>query len=139
MNKDEFPQFTMRQGVVAAIYPGATAQEVEKQVTIPLENYLNGFEDIDKQNTYSISEDGIVYVYVMLRNSVAESNTAWTKIRAGLDLFQKTSLPPGVLQTVLIDDFGNTSSMLLAIESGYETTGTALSSSRSIRQDRWYN
>lgn len=117
MNKDEFPQFTMRQGVVAAIYPGATAQEVEEQVTIPMENYLNGFEDIDKQNTYSISEDGIVYVYVMLRNSVAESNTAWTKIRAGLELFQKTSLPPGVLQTVLIDDFGNTSSMLLAIES----------------------
>ena len=49
MNKDEFPQFTMRQGVVAAIYPGATAQEVEEQVTIPLENFLNGYEDIDKR------------------------------------------------------------------------------------------
>ena len=117
MNKDEFPQFTIRQGVVAAIYPGATAQEVEEQVTIPLENYLNGFEDIDKQTTYSISEDGVVYVYVTLRNSVASSHTAWTKIRAGLELFHKTSLPPGVLQTVLVDDFGNTSSMLLAIES----------------------
>ena len=79
MNKDEFPQFTIRQGVVAAIYPGATAQEVEEQVTIPLENYLNGFEFIDKHNTYSISEDGIVYVYVMLRNSVESSNEAWNK------------------------------------------------------------
>lgn len=117
MNKDEFPQFTIRQGVLAAIYPGATAQEVEEQVTIPLENYLNGFEEIDKANTYSISEDGIVYVYIMLRNSVQSSNDAWTKIRAGLDLLQKTSLPPGVLQTILIDDFGNTSSMLLAVES----------------------
>ena len=29
LNKDEFPQFTIRQGVVAAVYPGATAQEVE--------------------------------------------------------------------------------------------------------------
>lgn len=117
MNKDEFPQFTMRQGVVAAIYPGATAQEVEEQVTIPLENFLNGYEDIDKQNTYSITNDGVVYVYVMLRNSVMSNTTAWTKIRAGLDIFHKTTLPPGVLQTVLIDDFGNTSSMLLAIES----------------------
>lgn len=117
MNKDEFPQFIMRQGVVAAVFPGATAQEVEEQVTIPLENYLNSFEDIDKQNTYSISEDGIVYVYVMLRNSVKSNHTAWTKIRAGLDLFRQTNLPPGVVQTVLIDDFGNTSSMLLAIES----------------------
>ena len=34
MNKDEFPQFTIRQGVVAAIYPGATAQEVEEQATL---------------------------------------------------------------------------------------------------------
>ena len=29
MSKDEFPQFTIRQAVVAAIYPGATAEEVE--------------------------------------------------------------------------------------------------------------
>lgn len=117
MNKDEFPQFTIRQGVLAVIYPGATAPEIEEQVTIPLENYLNGFEYIDKENTYTKTEDGIVYAYVMLRNSVQSSSEAWTKIRAGLDLFQKTSLPPGVLQTILVDDFGNTSSVLLAIES----------------------
>ena len=30
MNKDEFPQFTMRQALVVAIYPGATASEVEQ-------------------------------------------------------------------------------------------------------------
>ena len=117
MNKDEFPQFTIRQGVIAAIYPGATAQEVEEQVTIALENYLNGFEFIDKENTYSVSEDGVAYVYVMLRNSVQSGNEAWTKIRAGLDLLKKTSMPPGVLEMVLVDDFGNTSSMLLALES----------------------
>ena len=35
MSKDEFPQFTIRQAVVAAIYPGATAEEVEQQVTVP--------------------------------------------------------------------------------------------------------
>lgn len=40
MNKDEFPQFTIRQGVVAAIYPGASATEVEEQVTKPLEDFL---------------------------------------------------------------------------------------------------
>ena len=32
MKKDEFPQVTIRQGVVAAVYPGATAQEVEETV-----------------------------------------------------------------------------------------------------------
>ena len=34
MNKDEFPQFTIRQGLVVALYPGATASEVEQQVTL---------------------------------------------------------------------------------------------------------
>ncbi len=117
MNKDEFPQFTIRQGLVVAVYPGATAEEVEQQVTMPLEDYINSFEDVDKGLTYSISEDGIVYVYVMLRMALSDNQEAWNKIRAGLPLLQKTQLPSGVLQTLLIDDFGNTSSLLIAVES----------------------
>lgn len=117
MNKDEFPQFTIRQGLVVAIYPGATAQEVEQQVTIPLEDYINSFEDVDKELTYSVSKDGIAYVYVMLRMSDVDNQTAWNKIRAGMPLLQKTQMPGGVLQTILVDDFGNTSSLLIAVES----------------------
>lgn len=117
LNKDEFPQFTMRQGVVAAIYPGATAEEVEQQVTIPLEDYIYSFEEIDKKQTYSITEDGVVYVYVLIRNEVNNSADTWTRIREGLPLLQKTKMPAGVLQTVVVDDFGNTSSVLLAVES----------------------
>ena len=44
LNKDEFPQFTIRQAVIAAVYPGATAQETEEQVTIPLEEFINSYE-----------------------------------------------------------------------------------------------
>lgn len=117
LNKDEFPQFTMRQGVVVAVYPGATAEEVEQQVTIPLEEYINSFEQVYKEMTYSNSEDGIAYVFVMLRMQLDDNLPAWTGIRAGLPLLQKTKLPPGVMQTLLIDDFGQTSSVLLAIES----------------------
>ena len=117
MNKDEFPQFTVRQGLVVAYYPGATAEEVEQQVTIPLEDYINSFEDVDKKLTYSNSEDGIAYVYVMLRMNVHDNDKAWAKMRAGLPLLQKTQLPAGVLQTLVIDDFGNTSSLLIAVES----------------------
>ena len=117
MNKDEFPQFTIRQGLVVALYPGATASEVEQQVTLPLENYVNSFEMVDKQLTYSVSEDGIAYVYIMLRLVDVDNEKAWTKIRAGLPLLQKTQMPAGVLQTALIDDFGNTSSLLIAVES----------------------
>ncbi len=117
MNKDEFPQFTMRQGLVVALYPGATAEEVEQQVTIPLEDYINTFEAVDKTLTFSRTYDGIVYVYVMLRMNAIDSEAAWNKIRAGLPLLQRTKMPSGVLQTLVIDDFGNTSSLLIAVES----------------------
>ena len=121
MNKDEFPQFTIRQGVVAAVYPGASAREVEEQVTKPLERFLFTYQEIDKEKTYSVTENGIVYVYAELRTAVKDKDGAWSKIRHGLQLFKKTSLPAGVLEIVVVDDFGNTSSMLLTVDSPERT------------------
>lgn len=121
LNKDEFPQFTIRQGVVAAIYPGATAGEVEEQVTKPLERFLFTYQEIDKEKTYSVTEDGIVYVFAELRVEVEDKDGVWGKIRDGLQLFQRTGLPQGVIQTVVIDNFGNTSSIILAVESEQRT------------------
>ena len=40
MPKDEFPPFTMRMGVIVAVMPGATSQEIETQVARPLERYI---------------------------------------------------------------------------------------------------
>ena len=117
MSKDEFPQFTIRQAVVAAIYPGATAEEVEQQVTVPLEAFINSYEEVNRQMTYSTTEDGVVYCYVMLRNSITSKDQTWAKMRAGLNLLKKTQLPAGVADVVLIDDFGNTASILLSLES----------------------
>lgn len=117
MSKDEFPQFTIRQGVVAAIYPGATAEEVEQQVTIPLEAFINTYEEVDKAMTYSTTQDGVVYCYVMLRNSVQHKDEVWAKVRAGLNLLKTSTLPAGVAEVVLVDDFGNTASILLSVES----------------------
>ena len=117
MSKDEFPQFTIRQAVVAAIYPGATAEEVEQQVTVPLEAFINSYEEVDQKQTFSRTHDGVAYCYVMLRNSVRSKDEAWAKIRAGLNMMKKTGLPTGVAEVVLIDDFGNTASILLSVES----------------------
>ena len=121
LNKDEFPQFVIRQGIVAAVYPGASSQEVEEQVTKPLERFLFTYAEIDKEKTYSVTENGIVYIYAELRVSVRDKDEAWSKIRHGLQLFKKTSLPAGVLEVVVVDDFGNTSSMLLTVESPERT------------------
>lgn len=117
MNKDEFPQVTIRTGVVAAIYPGSTAEEVENQVTKPLEDYLFSFKDIDNDATYSYSRDGIAFIFPTLKGTVDDKDAAWAKVRGGLSLMKQTQLPQGVVAVAIIDDFGNTSSMLLAIES----------------------
>jgi len=116
MNKQEFPDFTIRQGVVAAVYPGATPEEVEKQLTKPLENFLFTYQEVDKKNTYSYSRDGIVYIFVELSKSVHNKDEVWSKIKHGLKDF-KIQLPSGVLAIVVNDDFGNTSSLLITMES----------------------
>ena len=121
MNKDEFPQVTIRQGVVAAVYPGATAQEVESQVAKPIEQYLFTFKEIDKNNTYSISKDGMCYIFAALSPKVTNANEAWARIRGGISLFKQMQMPTGLLAIAIIDDFGNTSSILLAIESNERT------------------
>ena len=46
MRKNEFPDFTIRQGMVVAVAPGNTAEEMIEQVTKPLENYIFSFVNI---------------------------------------------------------------------------------------------
>ncbi len=120
MNKQEFPEFTIRQGLVAAVYPGASTEEVEQQLTTPLEEYLYTFVEVDKERTYSYSKEGIVYLYVELDNSVNNQTEVWSKIRHGLKDF-KAQLPAGVLAIVVVDDFGNTSSLLVTMDSKEKT------------------
>ena len=117
MKKDEFPQVTIRQGLVVAVFPGATAQEVEEQVAKPIEQYLFTFKEIDKRKTYSLSKDGMCYIFAALSPKVMNSNEAWSKIRGGISLLKQMQMPTGLLAIAVIDDFGNTSSILLAIES----------------------
>lgn len=62
MPKQEFPVFTVRQGVVIAVYPGATSDEVEEQVTKSLEDFIFEFKEVKKSKTHSLSRDGMAIV-----------------------------------------------------------------------------
>ena len=118
LNKNEFPNVTIRQGIVAVIYPGATAEEVEEQVTSKVEDYIFTFNEVDKNKTYSYSKDGVLYVFVTMVHGDDDTKVTWSRMREGLALFRLTDLPQGVAATAVVDDFGNSSSLLLAIESG---------------------
>jgi multidrug efflux pump subunit AcrB len=116
MPKDEFPAFTIRQGVVVAVYPGATTEEVEQQVARPLERFLFTYGEVNRIKTTTTSQNGMCLVMVKLNDDVNNKDEVWSKIKHGLALF-KQSLPSGVLAVVANDDFGNTSALLIAIES----------------------
>ena len=116
MPKDEFPHATIRQGVVVAVYPGATSEEVEQQVARPLERYLFTYGEVNRTKTTTTSQNGMCIVMVRLNDDVNNKDEVWSKIKHGLNAF-KPQLPSGVLAIVVNDDFGNTSALLIAIES----------------------
>ena len=117
MPKDEFPHATIRQGVVVAVYPGATSEEIEQQVARPLERYLFTFGEVKRSKTTTTSQNDMCIAMVELNDNVNNKDEVWSKIKHGLNSF-KSQLPSGVLAVVVNDDFGNTSALLIAIESG---------------------
>ena len=117
MPKDEFPHATIRQGVVVAVYPGATSEEVEQQVARPLERFLFTYEEVNRLKTTTTSQNGMCIVMVKLNDDVNNKDEVWSKIKHGLNTF-KSSLPSGVLAVIANDEFGNTSALLIAVESG---------------------
>ena len=117
MPKDEFPHAIIRQGVVVAVYPGATTEEIEQQVARPLERYLFTYGEVNRDKTTTTSQNGMCIVMVKLNDNVNNKDEVWSKIKHGLNGF-KAQLPSGVLAVVVNDDFGNTSALLIAIESG---------------------
>ena len=126
--RDEFPHVTIRQGVVVAVYPGASTEEVEQQVARPLERYLFTFNEVNRAKTTTTSQNGLCITMIELNSDVNNKDEVWSKIKLGLQQF-KLTLPQGVVGLLTMDDFGNTSALLIAIESG----------ERSYRELRTYS
>lgn len=122
MNKDEFPTFDIKQGLVAGVYPGATAAEVEEQLAKPLEETLFSFKEVDRGSLKTVCKDGICYMYVDLNCHQSMKDEVWAKIKLGLQA-RKMTLPMGVLAVAVLDDFSNTSAMLISLESSDKSYG----------------
>ena len=120
MPKQEFPPLTIRQGLIVGVYPGATSAQVEEQLAKPLEQFLFTYKEINKRKTYSMSQQGMLYVMVELNDDVHNKDEVWSKIKHGIASF-KAQLPSSVLALIVNDDFGDTSALLIAIESDEKT------------------
>ena len=120
MPRNEFPVFTVRQGVVVGVYPGASSEQVAEQLTTAVENYTFGFKEVKKSGTYSYSREGIMYMFVELTADCKNADEFWSKYKHGLELL-KSSLPSGVLALVANSDFGDTSALLISLSSDNHT------------------
>ena len=116
MPKQEFPGYTIRQGIIVGVYPGATSGEVEKQLAEPLEQFLFTYPEVKRSYTTTTSQNGICYMMVELNDNVKNKDEVWSKIKHGLTTL-RMQLPSGVLALIAQDDFGDVSALLIAIES----------------------
>ncbi|MCJ8208384.1 efflux RND transporter permease subunit [Mucilaginibacter sp. RS28] len=118
MPRNEFPDFTIRQGVIVGFYPGASSAQVEEHLTKKVEEYLFSNNEVDKTKTYSYSRDGIMYIFVEVSETVNGPSTKafWNKIKNGLMLLQ-AQLPSEVKGFAVNSDFGNTAALIFAVES----------------------
>ena len=60
MPRMEDPSVTIRTGIVAAFYPGATSDQVESQLAKKVEDHLFKFAEVRKEKTYSTSRPGVL-------------------------------------------------------------------------------
>jgi len=120
MPRDEFPEFKIRQGLIIGIYPGASSEQVEEQLTKKVENYLFQYETVDKAKTHSVSKENVMIIYVEVGKNEKDPKAFWGKLKHGLNEF-KGELPAGVMSLTANDDFGNTSAILMAVSSETKT------------------
>jgi multidrug efflux pump subunit AcrB len=120
MPRDEYPEFRVRQGIIIGIYPGATSEEVESQVTDKVEHYLFRYKSVRRAKTHSISRENLMVIYVEVSDVEKDPDGFWVKLRHGLNEL-KAELPSGLLSLTADNDFGNTSALLIAVRSKTRT------------------
>ncbi len=110
----EDPAFTIKQAMILVSYPGASAQEVEEELTLPLENALQQLPALD--NVTSTSSAGLTQIMVEMKSTYRKRELAqiWDEMRRKItDL--RPLLPPGVEEPQIIDDFGDVYGMFFAV------------------------
>ncbi|WP_192021706.1 efflux RND transporter permease subunit [Shewanella sp. WPAGA9] len=110
----EFPEFTLKNALVVTSYPGASPEQVEEEVTLPLEDalqQLDGIKHIVSINSAGLSQIEIEIVEQYDKDALPQM---WDEVRRKVN-DTIPQLPPGVNTPSVIDDFGDVYGILLNI------------------------
>lgn len=110
----EDPEFTIKEAKVYTTYPGATPQEVEREVTYHIENAVQQLQQLKRVE--SISKDGFSEVTVKIKDKYKKNDfpNIWDELRRKITDAQ-SSLPPGSNTSVVFDDFGDVFGLFYAL------------------------
>jgi multidrug efflux pump subunit AcrB len=116
----EDPAFTLKDALIIATYPGATPQEVEEELTYPLEREIRQLPYID--TITSISSAGMSQLKVSMKSIYGPESLPqiWDEMRRKINDVQPT-LPSGVSSLQILDDFGDVFGIMIMITGdGYD-------------------
>lgn len=110
----EDPAFTIKTAVVLTQYPGASAEQVMREVTEPLEAAIQGMGEVDRIT--SISQPDLSRIEVEIRDTFDGTDlpAIWTDLRNNVSDAAR-SLPDGVSQPFVNDGFGDVFGIFYAV------------------------
>jgi len=110
----EDPEFTIKEAKVYTLYPGASPQEVEREVTYHIEDAVQQLQQLKRVE--SISQSGFSEVTVKIKDKYKKTDfpNIWDELRRKITDAQ-SSLPPGAQTSVVFDDFGDVFGLFYAL------------------------
>src|SRR6202162_5918971 len=119
LGQAEDPDFSFKLMVVRTLWPGASAEEVERQLTDKIEKKLQEAPRLDFLRSYSKPGESVVFVFVKDSSRPDEIKETWYQVRKKIGDIRGT-LPAGIVGPGFNDEFGDVYSAL------YMLTGDGL-------------
>jgi len=111
----EDPEFTIKQAVIVTLYPGASPEDVVKEVTNPIEDACQQMGQVDRVESQSIRGRSLVMVYIKDKYHKDRIPQVWDELRRKVNDVQPR-LPLSVRGTSqVVDDFGDVYGIFLAL------------------------
>ncbi|MDT4289976.1 efflux RND transporter permease subunit [Methylomonas sp. MO1] len=133
LGQQEDPPFTFRIMVVKTLYPGATALEVEQQLTDRLEKKIQELPNLDYLRSYSKPGESVIFVTPREDTPPKDIPELWYQVRKKVDDIRMT-LPPGSIGPFFNDEFGDTYSLIYAFSGEGFSYADLKQAADSVRQ-----
>lgn len=110
----EDPEFTLKKAMVITMYPGASPQQVEEEVTFPIENAIQQLPYVDYVT--SISSNGKSQITVEMKSTYRKEQLRqiWDEMRRKINDLSP-SLPSGVYPSTILDDFADVYGVMYSV------------------------